>query len=207
MGIRYATPPEQAAEFARAGLTELFRTAAMKTRGGVAVAVTPVEEERISLASAHPVYNVGLDDLTARRPLTEARLTGWRYLVDSDSATVASSEVSVDAAGRPTAFARVNEGPFVAATAQALVQIDQRPEVARGNYEIRLLKVPALYVVALWLKDLNSDSDLVVPLSPTPPYLVPGRTYAHTDFLELLVKPARQRLQFDDSPQIQRPDN
>jgi hypothetical protein len=207
MGIRYATPPAQAAEFATAGLTELFRTAAMKASGGVAFTVNPVEKERISLASAHPIYNVGLDALTARRPLTEARQTGWRYLVHSDGATVASSEVSVDAAGRPNAFARVNEGPFVGATAQALNQIDQRPEVAGGNYEIRLLKVPALYVVALWLKDLNGDRDLVVPLAPAPPYLVPGRAYAHTDFLGLLVEPARQRLQFDDSPQIYRTGN
>jgi hypothetical protein len=173
----------------------------MKTRGGMAFAVPHVEKERMSLASAHPVYNVGLDALTAGRPLIEAQQTGWRYLVHSDGATVASSEVSVDSAGRPTAFARVNEGPFVGATVQALGQIGQRPEVAQGNYEIRLLKVPALYVVALWLKDLNGDRDLVIPLAPAPPYLVPGRAYVHTDFLKLLIEPARQRLGFDDSPQ------
>ncbi len=199
MGIRYATPPAGAEEFAATGLTEVVRTATMKTPGGATLAMTPVEQ--INLASAHPVHNVGLDALAARRPLAEASRTGWRYLVDSGGAPVASTEVSVDAAGQPTAFAQVNEGPFVAATARALDQVERRPEVAGGDYEIRLLKVPALYVVTLWLKDLNGDRDLVVPLDPAPPYLEPGRIYTETEFLETLAEPARQRLEFDDSPQ------
>jgi hypothetical protein len=199
MGIRYATPPAGTEEFATTGLTEVIHTAAMKTPGGAALAMTPAEQ--INLASGHPVYNLGLDALAARRPLAEASQTAWRYLVDTGGAAVVSTEVSVDAAGQPIAFAQVNEGPFVAATARALDQVEQRTEVATGNYEIRLLKVPALYVVALWLKDLEGDRDLVIPLDPAPPYLEPGRAYTEAEFLEILGEPARQRLQFDDSPQ------
>ena len=34
-----------------------------------------------------------------------------------------------------------------------------------------MIRVPALYVMALWLKDLDGDADIVVPMAPAPPFL------------------------------------
>ena len=58
-----------------------------------------------------------------------------------------------------------------------------------GNYEVRMLRVPALYVVALWLKDLDGDDDLIVPLVPAPAFLEAGRAYREAEFLDTLEAP------------------
>ena len=95
----------------------------------------------------------------------------------------------------------MNEGPFVQSTERVLGVVEDFPEVVSGSYEPRMLKIPALYVVALWLKDLRADDDLFVPLDPAPAFLETGRAYREGEFLDALEGPARQRLEFDDSPQ------
>ena len=38
-----------------------------------------------------------------------------------------------------------------------------------GKVEARVIRIPALYVMALWLKDLEGDKDVIVPMAPAPP--------------------------------------
>ena len=58
------------------------------------------------------------------------------------------------------------EGPFVAATDKAVKAIRKLPKLEAAGYELRLLRIPALYVMALWLHSLVDD--LVIPLEPSP---------------------------------------
>ena len=132
------------------------------------------------------MHNIGLDALVAHRSLADSPTTGWRYLVQTHAGTVASSEVAADASGQPTVFAQLNEGPFVESTARSLVEVAGIPAVKSGNYEVRMLKIPALYVIALWLKDLGGDADLVVPLEPAPDFLEADRAYLEDEFLGVL---------------------
>jgi hypothetical protein len=199
MPIRYGAPPEEAEQLASAGVEDVARTARMKTSGGASLATTAPEQ--VSLVAPHEMRTIGLDALVDGRPLAEAPTVGWRYLVDAGAGAVASSEVASDEGGQPTSFALLNEGPYVRSTEASLREVSTLPEVESGDYEVRLLKIPALYVVALWLKDLDGDDDLVVPLDPAPPYVEAGRTYREDEFLAALEAPARDRLGFDDSPQ------
>ena len=109
--------------------------------------------------------------------------------------------MATDAGGGGAAFTHLNEGPFVQATADALAGLEDRPEVAAGSYQVRMVRIPALYVVALWLEDLDGDADLVLPLAPAPVFLDTGRLYGEREFLDVLAGPARERLAFDDTPQ------
>ena len=199
MAIRYAAPPDGAERLATAGLNEVTRTARLKTAGGASL--TTSAPDQVTLSAPHEVHNIGLDALVAHRPLADSPTAGWRYLVQTHAGTVASSEVAADASGQPTVFAQLNEGPFVESTARSLVEVAGIPAVKSGNYEVRMLKIPALYVIALWLKDLGGDADLVVPLEPAPDFLEADRAYLEDEFLGVLESPARQRLEFDDSPQ------
>ena len=71
-------------------------------------------------------------------------------------------------------FASFNEGPFVSATATALAvaAIDRR--VADRQFSTRLLQVPALNAIAVWLHPDDADDagddedDLLIPLAPFP---------------------------------------
>jgi hypothetical protein len=199
MGVRYGTPPGDAELVAERGVEQVTRTFTLRTAGGAALSTRAAEAA--SLTSPHELRHVRLDALTEHRPLDDSEQAGWRYLVRAGGAAVAGAEVATEAGGGSVAFSQLNEGPFVQATAEALETLEGRPEVAAGDYEVRMVRVPALYVVALWLEDLDGDEDLVLPLAPAPEFLEAGRIYREPEFLDALVDPARQRLAFDDTPQ------
>jgi hypothetical protein len=95
---------------------------------------------------------------------------------------------------------RPSRSPYVQSTASALEEIGKAPEIQSGRYELHLLRVPALCVIVLWLRQLDGENNLFVPLAPTPDFLEAGRVYREDELLDALNGPARKRLEFDDSP-------
>jgi hypothetical protein len=63
------------------------------------------------------------------------------------------------------------------------------------------VRIPALYVMALWLKDLDGDDDVVVPMAPAPSFLEANRPYTEREFLKALAGPARERRAFSNAPE------
>src|SRR5262249_8479311 len=121
---------------------------------------------QVDVTTPHQVFTMGLDDLTSRAGLEKARPVGWRHLVEADGKPIASAETTVAQDGTTQVPSHVNEGPFVAATAEAAAIAQALPQVATGDFELRLLRVPALYFMALWLH--SQATDLLVPLAPSP---------------------------------------
>lgn len=151
----------------------------------------------LALGAPHPVYLLTLDDLTEGRGLDAARPAGWRYLVHRDGRFIAAAELPP---GGTATDLVVNEGPFVAATAAAIEAAERLPEVDAADFEARLLKIPALYTVALWLRSPDGADDLVVPVGDAHPALESGRAYRADAFVEALIGPAREQRAFDTSP-------
>ena len=101
-----------------------------------------------------------------------ARLTGWRFLIRCGDRAVAAAETRLTPDG--WAFSHFFEGPYIASTERALRQA----EVMQQPYQPRLLSVPELYMLTLWLHgDPTADgatghpapTDLLVPLAPHRP--------------------------------------
>jgi hypothetical protein len=192
MPIRFSTAPDEAERLARAAVHEVADTAPWR-----AAATGP---DTVALTTPHVVHGIGLDALAARQPLTGAAPVAWQFLVETPTGPVASTEVALDATGEPTAFTQLNEGPFVQATTAALDTARRVPEVVRGDYELRVLRIPALYLVALWLKDRGGTEDLFLPLDPAPEFIEAGRPYRGDELLDALAGPARSRLAVDRPP-------
>ncbi|QKW05392.1 hypothetical protein HUT18_02375 [Streptomyces sp. NA04227] len=106
------------------------------------------------------------------------RLAGWRFLIRGAEHVLAAADT------RPTpdgwAFSHFFEGPYVTATERALRQA----EALAGPHQVRLLSVPELYMLTLWLHgDCAADgaagspapTDLLVPLAPAPPGIAAHR--------------------------------
>jgi hypothetical protein len=144
----------------------------------------------VALSAPHDVYTLGLDQLAGGAALGDARPVGRRFLVmDADDA-IASAEVAPGGGGFQS-----NEGPFVVATAAAIRDAESDPELADGLYELRLLRIPAIYLVALWLKDDHGDADVLIPLSPAPAALETGRRYRPAELLPELRGLASEQLE------------
>jgi hypothetical protein len=199
MPIEFGTPPADADKAAADGVLEVHRAEAPGRAR--ARSLRDVGDGGRRLAAPHAVHNLRLTDLEKPGRLRDAPLTAWRYLVEEGGATVASAEVGVDRKGAVRGFDHLNEGPFVGATAAAQKAAAKLPQVRDGRVEARIVRIPALYVMALWLKDLDGDDDVVIPMAPAPAFLEPNQPYTEREFLRAVSGPARARAEFSNAPE------
>ncbi|MFD1660235.1 hypothetical protein ACFSL4_19025 [Streptomyces caeni] len=129
-------------------------------------------------------------DRIAPAGASATRLAGWRFLIRAGNRAVAAAETMLTPDG--WAFSRFFEGPYIAATERALSQA----EAMKQPYQPRLLSVPELYMLTLWLHgDCAADgaaghpaaTDLLVPLAPAPPGIAAHRPHRVAELLPVLT--------------------
>lgn len=175
MPLHSPAPPAAALQ---AVTTALKSPTAVRTTRSLSTA-----QGAVTLTHAHPVHV--LDPAgPARLTPDRTRRTGWRFLInDADGIPVASAEAAKTADG--WAFSHFSEGPFVASTHRALLQAQSLPV----PFQPRLLSVPGLYMLALWLHtDTTPDhsADVLVPLAPAPPGIAAHRPHRAAELLSTL---------------------
>lgn len=137
-----------------------------------------------------PVHVLGVPDIAEPAgPPSHTRLAGWRFLIRNGERAIAAADTMLTPDG--WTFSHFFEGPYVTATERALIQA----EALGTPYQPRLLSVPGLYMLTLWLHtDTEADgsttvpgpADLLVPLSPAPPGIAADRPYRVTDLLPVI---------------------
>jgi hypothetical protein len=185
MPLKPLEPPEAVRKAAAAQVHQLA------TPRGIFPALREVVREDLALVAPHRMYTLGVDGVVGDG-LKDAKSSGWRFLVADHDRVVASAELGAE--GEDPAL---NSGPYVGSTATAIDDLDRLPELSEGDYELRILKVPALYVVAAWLV---GDRPVVVPLDPAPAFLEAGRAYSEAEFLAALQDPANKVLALESGP-------
>ncbi|KRV47958.1 hypothetical protein AQ490_04370 [Wenjunlia vitaminophila] len=136
----------------------------------------------VSTSHPHPVH-VLPSSATHPAALATTRRIGWRFLINAGDTPVATAETLRTADG--WAFSHFSQGPFATSTFRALTQAHALP----ATYQPRLLSVPALYMLALWLHQESSPDcagDLLVPLAPAPPGITAHRPHLASDLLPAL---------------------
>ena len=141
-----------------------------------------------------PLFVLGLGDIVGGRGLAAARQTGWRHLLEADAGAVLAETAL---RGTTHVFAAVNESPFAQDIQARLAALRQDRALTAGSYQAALLQVPAMAVMALWLRGSGGSADIVVPLAPAPAPLVTGRHYSDADFLAALHPGAQAKLRAD----------
>jgi hypothetical protein len=147
----------------------------------------------LSLTSPHRIFEATLEGLAGDDRLVDAaELVGWRALLEEDGRVVAAVEVPT--AQRGPAGAVVNRGSFAQSTLTALATAERQELVASERVELRLLRVNALYVVALWLHAAEAGADIFVPLAPAPAPLRAETAYESAPFEKEVSELARSVL-------------
>ncbi len=185
MPLRHADPPPEATAAVMGSLERLTGHPPETLR-----ALAESDPVALRLEKPHEVYTLGLTDIRSRRPLDRAVPTGWRYLLHDESGAVSSAETVVTEGGEQR-FASFTRGPFVAATIDALNSSDEMAVADDEDVEPRVLNVPGLNLMALWLK--SSTQDVLIPLAPAPPEVEAGRRYAPAELFRRLREPAQAR--------------
>ncbi|MDX3349494.1 hypothetical protein PV368_29245 [Streptomyces sp. ME02-6979A] len=129
-------------------------------------------------------------DRVTTEGVAATRLAGWRFHIRLGDRAVAAAETMLTPDG--WAFSHFLEGPYVASTERALRQAESVPQ----SYQPRLLSVPELYMLTLWLHgDCTADAgtghpaatDLLVPLAPAPPGIAAHRPHRVAELLPVLT--------------------
>jgi hypothetical protein len=192
MALIAPKPPRQAVDAVHSTFFELNRNGAFRSPA-LRSATGPLQ-----LTEPHEVFTLGLDDLAAGKGLDAARPTGWRYLVQEDDKVLASAESVAVGPANEHVFSAFNEGGFVTSSAIAIRSVREIPEVAQGGFELRLLNIPGLYVLALWLHSAEGKGDLLVPLAPSPVETPAGKPVAAAVLLKELADKARMPIEAAD---------
>ncbi|CAM5534067.1 MULTISPECIES: hypothetical protein [Streptomyces] len=134
-----------------------------------------------------PVHVLDRIAPTGTAPLT--RLAAWRFLIRSEGRAVAAADTVLTPDG--WTFSHFFEGPYLASTELAVRQA----EASATGCQARLLSIPELYMLTLWLHgDTEADpsggvlapADVLVPLAPAPPGIAAHRPHRVADLLPVI---------------------
>jgi len=195
MSLKTGKAPEKALQAVAEAVQNLKSspdTEVMMAMGGSAKAA-----EKAEVAPPLQVYVLDLKDV-GKKSLKNAQAVGWRYIVMHEDQPVAAAEVDAGG-GSKVQFSHFNTGPFVEETARAIIQAEGLDEVAKKDYEARILRIPALYVMALWLH--SDKDDIIIPMPPTNDSLDAKKAYSAKEFFASLAPAAKERQAFDDTPE------
>jgi len=112
---------------------------------------------------------------------------------------VAAIELAVDRHSGAMSFAGVNTGPFVDSTAAALGPDLAQLTLEPGDWAVRLLRIPALYLCVVWLADTVAGKNLLTRLAPAPEGIQAGRLYSWDELSDVLLPVARSKLAADNT--------
>ena len=126
-------------------------------------ALVPMSTQERSLSDGIRSWSLDLAQAESGE-LETALPDSWRYLVFESNNPVAEAQVHVEA-GVAKVGAMVR-GPMAAAMAEALAVAVALPEVQTQDFEPRLLVVPSVTFVALWMHG-DQGHDIYVPLQPS----------------------------------------
>jgi hypothetical protein len=140
------------------------------------------------------VFTLGLDDVVAAGKAEEGvrQAPSWRY---SRFGPGHGPEVLELGGGEaPTPQVASGDDRFGPLIREALAAARQDPRTQEHPYEARLLRVPALSLLVLWLH-AQSQADLFVPLGRTVPGLEPNHVYEDEQFMSAVRRRAAQTLE------------
>jgi hypothetical protein len=159
LALQLASPPSGAFELLAKALSDISTAP-----GAPEVLVGVGDPSLLRAALPHPVYTLSGTQITQGRNVRAGRLVAWRFLIQHGSRLLGAAELSCDPLGRNLRFASFDTGPFAKATRAAVAQAERRDDVVSHPYELRLLRAPSVYAMAVWLEDLDGTDDILIPL-------------------------------------------
>lgn len=100
--------------------------------------------------------------------------------------------VETGGTGKQPTLSRVSTGKTAEVLQRALSRMARVPGARKHRGELRVFRVPAMHLSALWLHHSQGDKDLWIPYTPNFAGLFPGRVYTYSRFVLLLKKHATQ---------------
>jgi hypothetical protein len=203
MPLDFPEPPEESLLSLREGLRRIPARNKSAFETEAAGGSSPV------IAFAHQVFVLNPQEIRAGKGLNAARPSSWRYVLNQGTtgpladSPIATAEVSSQEGGH--VFSNLQHGWMANATRQAVDVGLKQQAVQSGSFELRMLRIPAMRVDSVWLKNKVAASDIIVPIRSAIETLSAFQPYDGEDFLSKVRDYLEKHEPFDNSPRdIQR---
>ncbi|WP_374653698.1 hypothetical protein [Phenylobacterium sp.] len=205
MPLHFARPPEASTNALEAALPAVARRASIATHApainsGIVSHLRRRRGEAPAAARepiAAPVHVIGLDQIAAQKVATTTPKL-WTYMLhaDDDEAPAALADIDLHS----HAFSAVSEGPQITSLGRRIRSVEADSAASDEHYDVSIIRVPALYLTAMWLKGRDGRPDVVIPeASPKSP-LIAGKRYSLEQF-NAELKPVAERLLAETDPE------
>ncbi|MFL5754048.1 MAG: hypothetical protein ACJ76F_11620 [Bacteroidia bacterium] len=134
-------------------------------------------EKGMLISVPHKVYHLNSKDIIYEKGLRCALLNGKQYLLLLGENVIGSAEI-VNVYGNEKSI-RLNFGSFYRSLAEVISLVEEHQTA--GDYEFNILKIPSIYVIAVWLRSVNKN--LFIPFGNIPKEYQPLKLYNEEDFL------------------------
>lgn len=142
-------------------------------------------------STPHPCYTASLEALAAGISSSDLKLTGWRYLLSLDE-SFASIEVHLK--DDVHNLGEINFGPFPQVTNKILSDEKRLDLLGDNDYELRSLRIPALFTFVLWF---HGKTNLFHALEPVHQSLNTDGFYKEEEFFQTLQKMADEQIKIN----------
>jgi hypothetical protein len=125
------------------------------------------------------MFSLGLNNAVAGHGLAGERSVGWRYMMQHASG-IPTLEINAGSGG--VHFGGITHGRLTESVHSAVLNAANDLEL-NGQFEPALLKVPALDLRVLWLRNIStSEDDNVIPIPSGHAEFRPGNKYSRVGF-------------------------
>ena len=130
-----------------------------------------------------PVAILALGDLPNGVSVGTTHEAGWGFFAGTAAGPAIAAHIAQsEPAEEMTGFSR---GPEIAALIRALHEVETLPHVQANDYELWILRIPALLMESFWLKSQSGEPDLVVPFHTLSKQLEAMHAYTAAEFVQL----------------------
>ncbi|MGZ6010332.1 MAG: hypothetical protein ACXWK0_00760 [Caulobacteraceae bacterium] len=147
-------------------------------------------------AIAAPVHVLGLQDIVQKHDLKAAPVRLWTHMLHAEGEQAPTAIADFDASTQ--AFHAITEGDEINQLGRRIRAIEDQERGSGKDYDLALIRVPALSLTALWLKGRGGAPDQVIPNDSPQSPLTPGKSYTPAEFYAALTPVAQQILTVTD---------
>lgn len=144
------------------------------------------------IAAPHKRYTITVKEALTGE-LDRASFSGWRFIILDGVKPIATVSLRVDRKTRKLLFSHFGYGPFVRNTVKGILRAEKLDD---ADYELRLLTIAGLNIVALWLA--GKKEDYLMPIPPTHRLLKPFSMQSPAVFFERIRTAAKARLEAEN---------
>jgi hypothetical protein len=144
----------------------------------------------LQMSQPLPLYTVDLSAIQDEGFIAHARQVGWRYMIfGQGSNLVALADIDDTGQAGKSQFKRLTRGPIAQKLLDAIGVAENTFAASPSAYEIRVLEILELYVVAVWIA--NSSNSFIPVAEGTAAN--PAKIYVDPSFPSRIVKLAQLR--------------